>query len=406
MDKPVLRRDIQPIATTVKGRQVIVFHDPYRLTDHGIAIDLNTLPILQLLDGKHDLRDIQIIMMKQQGGRMVYISEIESFIKMLDGACLLDSEFFNNKMSSLRDEFNSRQIRLPAHAGKSYTAESGQLAQFIQNVEDNLNQDSLRFTQDNITGILAPHIDIKIAKETYINSYRCLKGRNYDLVVIFGINHYEQEGLYCASEKNYVTPFGEIKTDKNFISELKSNLPEGTFTKDDFGHMTEHSIEFQTIFLHHYLQEPLSIVAILCGGVHEFIRQDKNLLADERFQGMVDVMKKLMRERNNRILIAAGVDLSHVGPKFGDQVQADAILSQAISNDKTILSFLARGEAESIFRNAVETQDRYRVCGLPAILLFASLFTESRADILHFETYHERETHSAVNYASLIFSSQ
>jgi hypothetical protein len=102
----------------------------------------------------------------------------------------------------------------------------------------------------------------------------------------------------------------------------------------------------------------------------------------------------------------AGVDLSHIGIKFGDQLPADAILPQATSNDKMILSFLARGEPESVFQNAVETQDRYHVCGLPAILLFASLFAESRADILHFDTYNERETHSAVNYASLIFSSK
>ena len=406
MEKPVLRRDIQPIATTVNGRQVIVFHDPYHLTDHGIAIDIKTLPILQLLDGKHDLRDIQIIMMKQQGGRMVYISEIESFIEMLDGACLLNSEFYNNKMSSLRNDFNGRQRRLPVHAGKSYAAEPDKLALFIQDIENNLNQDNSRYTRENITGILAPHIDIKVAKETYINSYRCLKGRTYDLVVIFGINHHEQDGLYCVSEKNYVTPFGEIKTDRNFISDLKSNLPEGTLTKDDFGHMTEHSIEFQTIFLQYYLREPFSIVTILCGGIHEFIQQKKNPLTDDRFRGMVDVMKEVMQKRKNRILIAAGADLSHVGRKFGDQLPADAILPQATANDKKILSFLARGEAESVFLNVVETQDRYRVCGLPAILLFASLFTEGRADILHFETYNERETHSAVNYASLIFSSE
>jgi len=405
MDKPVLRRDIQPIATTVKGRQMIAFHDPYHLTDHGIALDIKTLSILQYLDGKHDLRDIQMIMMKQQGGSIVYISEIESFIEMLDSACLLNSESFKNKMSRLRSEFSSRQNRLPVHAGKSYAAEPGQLVQFIQDVENNLNQDNLRYTHDNIMGILAPHIDIKVAKETYINTYRYLKGRHYDLVIIFGINHQEQEGLYCISEKNYVTPYGEIETDRNFISELKRNLPEGTLTSDDFGHMTEHSIEFQTIFLHHYLERPFSIVAILCGGVHEFIYQKKNILADERFRGMVDAMKKLMQGGNNRTLIVAGVDLSHIGTKFGDQLPADAILPQATSNDKTMLSFLARGEPENVFQNAVETQDRYHVCGLPAILLLASLFAESRADILHFDTYNERETRSAVNYASLIFSS-
>jgi hypothetical protein len=405
MDKPVLRRDIQPVATTIKGRRMIAFHDPYHLTDHGVALDFNTLPILQLLDGEHDLRDIQAMLMKQQGGRIVYVSEIESFIESLDRACLLESPFFNQKMWKLRSEFSSQRTRLPVHAGKSYISEPAQLSQFIQNTENNLSQENLRHIPDNITGILAPHIDINVAKDIYVNTYRYLQGKCYDTVVILGINHHAQEGLYCISEKNYVTPFGEIKTDKNFIRELKSRLPEGTFAADDFGHMTEHSIEFQTIFLHHYLQGPFAIVPILCGGVHEFIHQGRNILTDERFRGMVSLMKQLLEERKGRILLVAGVDLSHVGRKFGDQAPADVLLPQATAHDKMMLSFLSRGEPENIFLKAVETLDRYHVCGLPAILLFASLLAGDRADILHFDTYHERETESAVNYASLISSS-
>ena len=406
MDKPVLRRDIQPVATFVKGRQMIAFHDPYHLTDHSIALDINSLPILQLLDGEHTLKDIQAILMNQQGGRIVFISEIESFIETLDKACLLNSQFFSNKMNRLRSEFSSRKNRLPVYAGKSYSTEPGQLSQFIRDAENNPGQENFRHIPENITGIIAPHIDINVAREVYVNTYSHLKDKHYDLVVILGINHHEQEGLYCISEKDYVTPFGEMKTDGNFISELKRRVPEGTLTPDDFGHMMEHSIEFQTVFLHYYLQGAFSVVTILCGGIHEFIHTKKSLLADERFRGMVDVMKKLMQEGKGHTLLVAGVDLSHVGRKFGDQVPADAILPQATSNDKTILSFLTRGEPENVFQNAVETQDRYRICGLPAILLFASLLKGNRADILHFDTYHERETQSAVNYASLIFSSE
>jgi MEMO1 family protein len=403
MDKPVLRRDIQPVATTIKGRRMIAFHDPYHLTEHGIALDFNTLPILQLLDGFHNLTDIQAVLMKLQGGRMVYVSEIESFIDSLDRACLLESPFFHEKMCGLRSEFCSRPTRLPAHAGKSYVSDPVELAQFIESVENNIGQEYLQHhIPDNITGILAPHIDINIAKDVYVNTYRYLKGSNYDTVVILGINHHAQEGLYSVSEKNYVTPFGEIKTDKRFIGELKKMVTEGTFAPDDFGHMTEHSVEFQTIFLHYYLTGPFAIVPILCGSVYEFIHQERNIFTDERFHGMVSVMKRLLEERKGRILLVAGVDLSHVGRKFGDHSPADALLPEATTHDKMMLSFLSRGEPENIFREALNTQDRYNVCGLPAILLFASLLAENRTDVLHFDTYRERETESAVNYASFI----
>jgi AmmeMemoRadiSam system protein B len=281
-------------------------------------------------------------------------------------------------------------------------SEPDQLAQFIENIENNISQEYLQRIPENITGILAPHIDINIARAIYVNTYRHLKGEKYDTVVILGINHNVQEGLYCISEKTYVTPFGEIKADKNFIGELKERVPEGTFAPDDFGHMTEHSIEFQTIFLHHYLTGPFTIVPILCGGLHEYIHHGRDILTEERFREMVSVMKELLVRGKGHILLVAGVDLSHVGRKFGDQAPADALLPQAIAHDKRMLSSLSRGEPDNIFREALETRDRYHVCGLPAILLFASLLPENRADILHFDTYHERETESAVNYASLI----
>ncbi|HET6460408.1 MAG TPA: AmmeMemoRadiSam system protein B [Syntrophales bacterium] len=402
MDKPVLRRDIQLITTIIKGKRMIAFHDPYRLTGDGIALDINTLPILQLLDGFHDLRDIQAMLMRRHGGRIVYVSQIESFIESLDRECLLESPSFDQKMCGLRSEFSKRQTRMPVHAGKSYASEPDQLTKFIENMENNAGQEYVKSIPENITGILAPHIDINIGRDIYVNTYRSLKGRNYDTVVILGINHHVQDGLYCISEKTFLTPFGEIKSDKNFIVKLKERVPEGTFAPDDFGHMTEHSVEFQTVFLHHYLAGPFTIVPILCGGVHEFIQHGTDILTDERFRGMVSVMKELLVSGKGRMLLVAGVDLSHVGRKFGDQVPADAVLPQAIAHDKKMLSFLSRGEPDKIFRAALETKDRYHVCGLPAILLFASLLAENRAEVLCFDTYHEHETESAVNYASLI----
>jgi hypothetical protein len=405
MNKPVLRRDIQPITAIIKGRQMIAFHDPYRLTEHSIALDVNTLPILQLLDGRHDLRDIQTVLTKKQGGRIVYISEIESFIEMLDKACLLDSERYSDKMNRLRSEFTAQKKRLPVHAGRAYMADHDQLSRFIQEIESTLSPENFRAIPGTVTGILAPHIDIKTAGEVYVNTYRHLKGRHYDLVVILGINHHEQDGLYSVTGKNYLTPYGEIKSDREFISSLKKLVPEGTLAQDDFGHMTEHSIEFQTIFLQHYLGDSFSIVPILCGGIHEFLRHKKTILTDERFVGMVDAIKKLLEGKKGTTLFVAGVDLSHIGHKFGDQLPADALLPQATAHDKTLLSLLAQKDGEQIFQNALDNQDRYRICGLPAILLLASLLKGSRADILHFETYRERETQSAVNYASVIFSS-
>jgi AmmeMemoRadiSam system protein B len=392
------------VTAFVSGRRMITFHDPYQLTDKKIAVDMHLLPLLQLLDGRHDFRDIQMGLMQQQGGRMVYISDIESLIEQFDQACLLNSESFQNKMYRLRSEFIDRKDRPPVFAGKSYMSEPEVLSQFIQNVESNLKPLNSENIGDSITGILAPHIDIAIAVNTYVNAYRYLKGKHYDLVIILGINHQNQDGLFSVSDKNYITPFGEIQTDRAFIADLRKELPEGSLSSDDFGHKTEHSIEFQTIFLQYFLKGSFMMVPILCGSIHEYIFGRQNLFADCRFLEVVKRMKTLIRKGKRRVLIVAGVDLSHVGLKFGDSLPASAILSRAKSNDRTILSILSEDDPEKILNHVVESQDQYHVCGLPAILLLASLLRKNCADILQFETYDEQETQSAVNYASMIFS--
>ena len=71
--------------------------------------------------------------------------------------------------------------------------------------------------QDNdIVGILAPHIEIAAAEKAYVDAYRRIKGGTYDLVIILGINHHGTGEPYCLTEKDYVTPLCTLATDKEF----------------------------------------------------------------------------------------------------------------------------------------------------------------------------------------------
>lgn len=408
MNKPILRRDIQPIVILIRGRRMIRFHDPYHLADNGIAVDAAMLPLLQMLDGNHDVRDIQLAFMKQQSGRIVYMSEIESFVQGLDRACLLESDFFLDRLSRLKSEFMSRRTREPVHAGKAYPSEPDELGRFIEEVERELTEKQPGQASDLrgqcITGILAPHIDVQVAREAYVNAFRRLRGRPYETVLVFGVNHLPQEGLYCLSEKDYATPFGNIPTDRDFIAELRKRVPEGTIDGNDFGHRTEHSIEFQTIFLRYYLGGSFSLIPILCGGVHEFLFRKENPFEDSRFLNMVKATESLLKERKGPVLLVAGVDFSHVGHKFGDPMPADALLPQSRAFEARMLSHIASGEPERVFEMTAENMDRFRVCGLPAILIFSTLLKRDRGELLCHETYDEKATGSAVNYASMVFT--
>ncbi|MGE5790751.1 MAG: AmmeMemoRadiSam system protein B [Syntrophaceae bacterium] len=399
-EKPALRADIQMVLTLVEGRRMIVFQDPYDLAAQRIAVDAGALPLLQMLDGRHEIRDIQRELTNRSGGRLVTLSDIEAFLGSLDRAFLLNSESFRLEMDSLFTAFSRQERRLCVHAGKSYDEDPERLARFIEESESELPPPEFHLPE--IHAVVAPHIDIRVARHTYVKAYRHLKGRQYDLAVILGINHALQDGLFCVCPKNYMTPFGEIETDRGFAEALGKRARPGTLTTHDFGHKIEHSVEFQAVFLHHYLKGT-PIVPILCGGIHEYIAAKQNPLGDDRFLGFVETIREQVKMRG-KVLFVAGVDFSHVGLKFGDGVPAESILARAQANDRLILDFLLAGDGRAIYENAAGTRDQYKVCGLPALVLLAELMAGKKGVLLDHETYREAATSSAVTYASAIFT--
>jgi len=400
MENPALRTDIQMIMTRVEGRRVVVFQDPYELSRQQLAVDAGALPLLQMLDGRHGIRDIQRELIHRGGGRLVCLSDIESFLARLDEAFLLDSEAYRREMLSLCDAFSRDERRPCAHAGKSYDSDPERLARFIEESEAALPGAGPRPSE--IHALVAPHIDLRVARRTYAGVYRHLRGRRYDLAVVLGINHHAQDGLFCISSKNYLTPFGETRTDRDFVRGLQDRVGPGTFSAGDFGHKIEHSIEFQTLFLRHYLGDT-PIVPILCGGIHEFLLARRDPFADGRFTGFAEALREQAGKRG-RVLFVAGVDLSHVGLKFGDRLPAESILGRAQANDRRILDALLAADGRAIFENAAETADAYKVCGLPALTLTAELVKGKRGHLLDHGTYREAATSSAVTYAAAIFT--
>ncbi len=387
--------------------------DPLQLGGSDIALDMKLFPLLSLLDGRHHPHEIQIEMIRSQDGVLFPRSDLDDILNKLDRLFLLDSPHFRERLALVRNRFCAETVRPSAHAGTCYAADKGELESFIRAAEEECPPlvcapgDS-----GEIAGILAPHIDIQVARKSYAYAYGHLKERRYDLAIVFGINHNHQEGLYCVSEKDYATPFGTMAADRAFIADLRKKVPAGTLSPDDFGHMVEHSIEFQAVFLRRLLGENCRIVPILCGSLHHVIFNGSDplpgsppdFLEDERFAGMARAVEEILNGRDRKALLVAGVDFSHVGLKFGDRMPAEAIVHRSGENDRKILAALEQADTAQILANAVETGDRYKVCGLPAMLIFSRLMRNCRGRLLSYDTYDERQTGSAVSYASMIFT--
>jgi AmmeMemoRadiSam system protein B len=400
-----LRRDLQAVETTVEGRPCIAFHDPLQLAGGSFAFDRRALVLLELLDGTNDIRDVQVALMRRQGGAIVPLEDLERFILELDRNYLLESDRFREKMDDLRGEYRRREEREPSHAGRSYSGDGGTLVRFIEETERGLPPLSPGgLPEGAVAGVVAPHIDIQVAAGVYVDLYRRLRKGAWDVVLVLGINHQGQDGLYSVSTKHYRTPLGTLRAHREFIARLAASVPPGTLAPDDFGHRMEHSVEFQALFLRYYLGGEIPVVPVLCGGIHEFLIRGTDPTADPRFEGMAAAFEGILRERGERALVVAGADLAHVGMKFGHGRPASLLLEEARRNDREILAALERTDTAAVFGNARRTMDRYNTCGLPALLLLSRLLRGCRGTLLAHETYDERATESAVTYGSMVFT--
>jgi AmmeMemoRadiSam system protein B len=402
MKYPLLRRDIQPVPFTAGQRRMLSFNDPLRLIQAGLALDMRAVPFLRLLDGTRDLAGIQAELMKD-GGAVIPIPEIEALIRVLDESLLLESEGFFSLRQAVRDEFERAFVREALLAGSSYPLSAEELASSFDVAEAGLSPLPFSAASKPVRGILAPHIDITVARDAYVRAYRLLKGRVYERVIILGINHQGHGGLWSVTDKSYATPFGPLHADREAVAALRGSLPRGALAPHDYDHKHEHSVEFQAVLLGHYLKAPTKIVPILCGGIHEFILEGRSPFEDERFLAMKEALSALLNEGEGRTLLVAGVDFSHVGPKFGHGDPSRALLDRAAAYDGKIIEALLSGRPEDIFAHAAAQGDYCNVCGLPSMLLFSWLLGPCEAELLDRGVYDEKATSSAVTYAAMAF---
>jgi hypothetical protein len=106
------------------------------------------------------------------------------------------------------------------------------------------------------------------------------------------------------------------------------------------------------------------------------------------------------------VIVVAGADLAHVGPRFGDARPHDAAARHELgARDRDSLDRALDRGASSIFQHVVEDLDTRRVCGVgPIYSLLRSLDGDARAaELLHYEQTIDADDGSIVSHAALAF---
>jgi hypothetical protein len=206
------------------------------------------------------------------------------------------------------------------------------------------------------------------------------------------------------TEKDFETPFGVIKSDREGVRALQK-AGRDVVSPHDFVHRAEHSIEFQTLFLAHLWEDaPFTLVPILCGSLKGTLPEYRREAYLQRAGAFLKVLADLLLDPLQETLLVAGVDFSHIGMKFGHQMDAAALLNEALAHDRRLLEALSQRDPTGFWEESIRVDDRYNVCGFSAMACLLEVLPFSQGRILDYQTWQEEPTRSAVSFAAAAFS--
>jgi hypothetical protein len=396
---PKLRNDIQILPALIQGRQVLAVKDLLGLRDDVIALVPEMAALLPYFDGEHTVRDLQMALMRQGGGRLVMPEEIERMVAEFDKLLLLQTQRYHEKKQQIKQAFLEREYRPPSHQG-AYPENEGELRNALEKIIMN-ETEHIPAVPGRIQALIAPHIDLNVGSSTYGKAYAAVRHLKPKRIIILGTGHAIEEGLFSLTEKDYRTPLGYLPTDKKAVMQLK-DAGDGVVAADDFAHSSEHAIEFQMLFLCQLFAADVAVVPVLCGSFNG------HLAAASRPADIPEVgrfLKCLAELIDEETLIVAGVDMSHVGPKFGHPNPAAYYQQEFNAHDRALLAALCVGSAEAFWAEGKRVEDRYHVCGFSALACLLELLPGVTGHVLDYQIWHETQTRSAVSYAAAVLYS-
>jgi hypothetical protein len=214
------------------------------------------------------------------------------------------------------------------------------------------------------------------------------------------------DSVFSLTSKSFRTPLGLVETDTDLVDRLRQAGSGREVAPDDFAHRAEHSIEIQLVFLQHVLPRPFRIVPILCGSFHRQIHTYARAAEIPGVREVTEVLKPLLGQDTGKTLVVAGVDLCHIGPKFGHPDSAADLEPEARLHDEATLQALLNRDPLALWAEARRVRGQFHVCGFSALACLLEILPECRGRRLAYDLWHEAPTQSAVSFAAMEFSTE
>jgi len=410
-------RPIEAYPVQLSGREMIGIKDPTGICPEIVFVPPEAFFLIRLMDGTNTLRDLQAAYMRQYGA-LLYSDKIESLIEQLNSRYLLQNHHFEDYLRLLREDFKKAKTRQAVFAGTGYEADPELLKAQLQGYFTGQDGPDLPPPENqggggkkDLKGIVAPHIDVARGGQCYAHAYKALgESAKADLYCILGTCHTPMENPFAFTLKSFETPLGRVEVAQDLVEAIARHLPFDPFL-DEFRHRSEHTIEFQLIFLQYLLgKRDFKIFPILCNSFHDMILDGVSPLEYPLYKDAVTILKEGLTPLPSLCLVAS-VDLAHVGPQFGHQeAVTPGVLAEVRAKDLEMLGYVEELKGEEFYRSILREGDRRNICGLPPLYALVHLIKAkaeggplARGHLLNYQQWHDPQGTGAVTFASMAF---
>ncbi|HET7342305.1 MAG TPA: AmmeMemoRadiSam system protein B [Methylomirabilota bacterium] len=398
-------RPIEAFPVEHEGERYVALRDPAGYTPSVVMLPSGLLEVVALFDGEHEVVDIQAEIMRETG-ELVTAEHIEKLAAALEEHGFLDTPAFAERRQRMDRAFLDAPTRPASHAGGAYAGEPDALRAMIDGFFTAAGGPGPigAFRGGGVRGVVAPHIDFHRGGPAYAWAYRDLGERGEaDVVVIFGTCHAGMADPFALTRKDYDTPLGAARVDRDFVEALAGRARQDCFGSE-LAHRNEHSIEFQAVLLQYLYggRRDVRVVPVLTSFVHEALVRRRRPEDDPRVARFLDALGETAAASGRRVAFIAGADLAHMGPRFGDpEPVSDAERAVIEREDRALLQAVEAGDAAAFFESVRADNDRRRTCGLSPIYALLRALPGARGALRRYGQ--SDDPNGVVSFASVVF---
>ncbi|HEX4274348.1 MAG TPA: AmmeMemoRadiSam system protein B [Bryobacteraceae bacterium] len=397
---PRLRGDLDFMPSPVEDRPGLLIRDSFRYSDAVLIVPPPLMQCLACFDGVQTLLDLRAKLVEALGE--LDVGDVQAqLVDVLARSGFLDDETFHSMKAQREREFAEARVREPSHAGSGYPEDSDELRETMASW---LSPNGTA-ARNNLVAIAAPHVSPGGGYESYRAAYNLLGPQYKDRTfVILGTSHYGAPERFGLTRKPYVTPFGESRTDRALVDELTRLAPDSIAT-EDYCHAVEHSIEFQVLFLQSIFGPGINVLPILCGSYAQSIYRGGKPEAGENVNRFLGALGEIAARESNRLLWVLGIDMAHMGRRYGDRFEALAHENEMLAvggRDRQRMDRISAGDADGFWDLVQENHDDLKWCGSSPVYTFLKVVPGARGAIEKYEQWNI-DPQSVVSFAAMSF---